>query len=165
MRFGWFRRLSRWGVSALGAILALWGLGAMWEGWDKIQIERGWSLFIAGSVAVAGGVVTLALGAILSRLDHAIFAREPRSQAAPAVEPEPAKKKDAPESPSIRRPETAFAAALNTTAKEPIEVDHYVSGDTTYVMFSDGSVEVRGSSGAQRFSSLSELKARVGEQI
>lgn len=163
MRFGWLRRLSRWSVWALGSILALWGLGAMWEGWDKIQIERGWSLFIAGSVAVAGGVVTLALGAILSRLDHAIFAKEPRPQAAPAAEPPTAK--DAPDAPSIQRPETAFAATLGNLAKEPIEVDRHITGDTTYVMFSDGSVEVRGAGGAQRFSSLSELKAKVGEQV
>lgn len=150
MRFGRFRSLSRWGVVALGAILALSGLAAMWDGWDKIQIERGWSLFIAGSVATAGGVITLALGAILSRLDQAIAAAAAQPRPGPAGLSEP---------PFIRRPESAFAA----TVKEPVEVDQYVNGDTIYVMFSDGSVEVRGAGGAHRFASLSELRAQVGD--
>lgn len=191
MRFGWLRRLTRWGVSALGVSLALFGLGAMWEGWDKIQIERGWSLFIAGSVALAGGVVTLALGAILSRLDHAILARDSHTQVAhtqvapAAEEPAPAPTtKPAPE-PSVDMPKEEVARAEiahaevvrkeppkpnvaappRPGAKEPIEVDRYVNGDTVYVMFSDGSVEVRSAHGAQRFASLSELKAKVGEQV
>lgn len=166
MRFGWFR-LSRWGVAALGAALALWGLGAMWDGWDKIQIERGWSLFIAGSVALAGGVVTLALGAVLSRLDHAIVAAKtspsPISRPDPApVEPTPAKPTPAREF-AFAPPPPSFSDVLAAVSKKAVEVDSYVDGDTSYVMFSDGAVEVRNSSGAQRFSSLSELKARVGE--
>jgi hypothetical protein len=90
MRVGWFQRLTRWGVVTLGLALALWGLGAMWEGWDKIQIERGWSLFIAGAVAIAGGVVTLALAAVLSRLDRAIAVGQ-AAVAASATPAEPAR--------------------------------------------------------------------------
>lgn len=167
MRFGWFRRLTRWGVTALGLILALWGLGAMWEGWDKIQIERGWSLFIGGSVAVAGGVVTLAIGAILSRLDHAISASGTQARSEPVKEQSAPVKKDAPEASPAKKSATTDAAAAAqppVETKEPTEVDRYVNGDTTYVMFSDGSVEVRGAQGAHRFASLSELKSKVGEQ-
>ncbi|PWB82494.1 MAG: hypothetical protein C3F11_11650 [Methylocystaceae bacterium] len=168
MRRGWFR-LSRWGVRALGAGLALAGFAAMWDGWDKIQIERGWSLFIAGSVAVSGGVVTLALAAVLSRLDHAIFAAStspstalpssaPPSQV-PRADPAPAQQPAAPE----KEFAASLAAALDTVATRPVEVDRHVDGDTTYVMFSDGGVEVRNSGRARRFSSLAELKAQVGE--
>ena len=38
------------------------------------------------------------------------------------------------------------------------------SGDITYVMFSDGAVEVRTSNGAQRFASLAELRAQAAQQ-
>lgn len=170
MRLGWFR-LSRWGVVALGAALTLSGIGAMWDGWDKIQIERGWSLFIAGSVAVAGGVVTLALGAVLSRLDHAILAaraapapvRQPEPTPAPQPDPAPPRSAPAQEAPTAPSQPPPFSAVLAAVSKKAVEVDRYVNGDTTYVMFSDGAVEVRNSRGLRRFSSLSELKAEVGE--
>lgn len=43
----------------------------------------------------------------------------------------------------------------------PTEVDRYTSGEATYVMMSDGSVEVHGPGGVQRYASLAELKART----
>lgn len=134
----------------------------MSEGWDKIQIERGWSLFIGGAAALAGGAVTLALGAVLQRLDRLLAAaRQPRRNAR-RTEPAPA---DAP-TPTLSSPRQDEAAtALRHSEKEVVEVDSYVSGDTTYVMFSDGSVEVRNSSGAQSFSSLAELKARAAGRL
>lgn len=132
----------------------------MSEGWDKIQIERGWSLFIGGAAALAGGAVTLALGAVLQRLDRLLAAaRQPRRNAR-RTEPASA---DAP-TPTLSSPRQD-EAALRHREKEVVEVDSYVSGDTTYVMFSDGSVEVRNSSGAQSFSSLAELKARAAGRL
>jgi hypothetical protein len=163
MRVGWFQRLTRWGVVTLGLALALWGLGAMWEGWDKIQIERGWSLFIAGAVAIAGGVVTLALAAVLSRLDRAIAVGQ-AAVAASATPAEPARSSAKGEPAAAPRPEAASAADGRAASQEPIEVDRHVEGDTVYVIFSDGSVEMRSPRGAQRFASLAELKSRVGEQ-
>jgi type IV secretion system protein VirD4 len=41
----------------------------------------------------------------------------------------------------------------------PMEVDRYESGDITYVMYSDGAVEVRTPDGSQRFPSLAALRA------
>lgn len=117
--------LTRWGVVALGAILAFWGAAAMWEGWGIIQLERGWSLFIAGAVAASGGAIVLALGVVLSRLDRLIRAVAERSAA-------------------------------------PVEVDRYANGDATYVMFSDGSVELHDGGRARRFASVSHLRAQVG---
>jgi hypothetical protein len=46
-----------------------------------------------------------------------------------------------------------------------VEVDRYVSGDVTYVMYSDGAVEVRTQQGAQRFASLAELRAHAAQQL
>jgi hypothetical protein len=42
---------------------------------------------------------------------------------------------------------------------EPTEVDRYTAGDATYIMLSDGSVEVRWPDGAQRYPSLAALRA------
>ena len=58
-----------------------------------------------------------------------------------------------------RRPRPIAASGA-----EPREVDRYESGDITYVMFSDGAVEVRTSNGAQRFASLAELRAQAAQQ-
>ena len=64
------RRVSRWGVTALGVVLAICGVVAMVGGWDIIQVERGWSLFIGGATALAGGAVVIALGQVVFRLDE-----------------------------------------------------------------------------------------------
>jgi hypothetical protein len=154
MRFVWWRALTRWGVFVLGALSMVAGLAAMAAGWDRIVVERGWSLFIAGSMAATGGVVTLAIGAVLSRLDHWLAIGEPGAQAEPAAAPS--------EHPYVRRPEEVFGGAARTAPEEPVEVDHCVKGDTVYVMFSDGSVEMRGAGGARRFASLADLEAQAG---
>jgi hypothetical protein len=58
-----------------------------------------------------------------------------------------------------------FDAAIDAPrVVEPKEVDRYESGDVTYLMFSDGAVEVRTASGAQRFASLAELRAQAAQQ-
>lgn len=61
--------------------------------------------------------------------------------------------------PPLRRPEPPPATEMNKPP--PTEVDRYTSGDSTYVMMSDGSVEVHGPNGVQRFASLAELTART----
>ena len=60
--------------------------------------------------------------------------------------------------------EAEAPAADTASGAEPREVDRYESGDITYVMFSDGAVEVRTSNGAQRFASLAELRAQAAQQ-
>ncbi len=48
--------------------------------------------------------------------------------------------------------------------EEPYEVNRHVAGDITYVMFSDGAVEVRNADGAQRFASLQALREAAAAQ-
>ena len=60
--------------------------------------------------------------------------------------------------------EAEATAADEASGAEPREVDRYEFGDITYVMFSDGAVEVRTSNGAQRFASLAELRAQAAQQ-
>lgn len=137
------------GVALLGLALALAGLYGMWSGWDYIQLERGWSLFIGGATAVSGGVVTIALGRVIGVLgriaDHAAATQasdEKKSSRAEPVESAP---------PADRAP-----------ARPPVEVDRYVAGGSVYVMFSDGSVEVQTDGRAQRYASLAALRAETG---
>ncbi len=148
-----WRKISRWGVTLLGLLLLAWGGAAMWTGWGMVQIERGWALFIAGAASVAGGAVTLALGQVLSRLDQLVApaaAERPADVVAPPawVPPPVAASEPARPAPAAQKP-----------APELVEVDRYATGDTTYVMFSDGSVEVRNADGAKRYGSLSDLRA------
>jgi hypothetical protein len=145
----WLFALSRWAVVAAGLALAIWGPTAMWQGWETIQIERGWSLFIAGAVAISGGIVTLALGAVLSRLDHAIRVSERQAEQEAARE-------------SAAARENLVSRLRPAEEEAAVEVDRYISGGTVYVMYSDGSVELRGAGGSRRFASVAELRAQVG---
>ncbi len=258
------RNLSGWGVTFSGLLLALGGGYAMWTGWDMILLERGWSLFIAGAVALSGGVVTMALGRVIAYLARltpgpgAIAVPAAPAVASPIVPeekdtkepasslavpssrsrdtvteivpqeppplprepaqvrqeplplpreplqvpqerlplprepvqvrqetPEPAPARPAPRepaqpsrytrSPTSPRPnftrakateEVSPAAPANETpmraAAEPTEVDRYTAGDRTYIMMSDGSVEVQSAGGSERYASLAELKERGG---
>ena len=201
------RRVSRWGVTALGVALVVCGVAAMAGGWDIIQVERGWSLFIGGATALAGGAVVIALGQVLVRLDEILVAAQLRRAAekspapsAPAAKPQPkeaeqrsrqsppqappaptptptptlaqtppaqqAPLSSAPPAPPAKEPEqeAEAPAAVEPSGAEPREVDRYESGEITYVMFSDGAVEVRTSNGAQRFASLAELRAQAAQQ-
>ncbi len=50
------RDFSGWGVFVAGGLLALLGVYWLLAGWEHIQIERGWSQFIAGAMILSGGV-------------------------------------------------------------------------------------------------------------
>ena len=203
------RRVSRWGVTALGVALVVCGVAAMAGGWDIIQVERGWSLFIGGATALAGGAVVIALGQVLVRLDEILVAAQLRRAAekspapsAPAAKPQPKEAEQrsrqsppqappaptptptptptlaqtppaqqapiaaVPPAPPAKEPEqeAEAPAADEPSGAEPREVDRYESGEITYVMFSDGAVEVRTSNGSQRFASLAELRAQAAQQ-
>lgn len=173
------RNLSGWGVTAAGLLLVGGGAYGMWAGWDMIMVERGWSLFIAGSVALSGGVVTVALGRVVAHLARLGAVQEAAEQPAPPLATEEAAPAEAvraemranpsptkPEPPktevvNAEPPRPDFASLLRPAAEEPTEVDRYTAGDATYVMMSDGSVEVRGPEGAQRYPSLAALRAEA----
>jgi hypothetical protein len=178
------RNLSGWGVTGAGLALAAGGVYAMSTGWDMILLERGWSLFIAGSVALSGGVVTMALGRVVAHLarltpkidgvEIKVDSFEIKSEAV-AVAPKPAATAPAPSPFKIPSPapppppdanpvsaKPARPAVLTPPSfEEPTEVDRYSAGEATYVMMSDGSVEVRGPEGSQRYPSLAALRAEA----
>jgi len=172
------RSFSGLAATAAGVLLVGAGIFAMWSGWDMILLERGWSLFIAGSVFLSGGVVTAALGRVIDRLSRLgegslIAAPAPVAVEKPAPAPEqtPAPLRPQPARPVI--PENApapdysaerpdFSSIIGALpVEEPTEVDRYMAGDATYVMMSDGSVEVRSAAGRQRYPSLAALRAEA----
>jgi hypothetical protein len=179
--------LSGGGVTIAGLLLAGVGVYAMWTGWDVILLERGWSLFISGAVMLSGGVVTMALGRVIAHMARlaaqpalAVAAEKQEAPAQAVAEAVPARPKvdvrparaevappTAPKSVEARAPEPKPAAVSDLfkamrKAEAPTEVDRYEAGDSTYVMMSDGSVEVLGPNGRQRYASLAALKADAG---
>lgn len=140
------------GVIFLGLGLALCGFYGMWAGWDYIQLERGWSLFIGGATAVSGGVVTIALGraiGVLGRIADNAAATPAPAQARPARAGAAAGAASSAQTPAV----------ADAPAKPPVEVDRYSAGGSVYVMFSDGSVEVQTDGHSQRYPSLAALRA------
>jgi hypothetical protein len=164
-------------VSLAGLLLGVGGVAAMSNGWEMIQVERGWSLFISGAMALAGGTIVIALGQVVARLDELVAVREERKgpQARPPANPAPSEntqpRERVAQAPSAQAP-NAPAPSVQPPAprrqeqaqSEPVEVDRYVSGDVTYVMYSDGAVEVRTPDGAQRYASLAELRAEAASR-
>ena len=55
-------------VLAVGALMVLAGAGEIYYGSGYIDIERGWSAFIAGTILLTGGLLTLAVGLALRQL-------------------------------------------------------------------------------------------------
>ncbi len=203
------RGYVRWLLRVLGLLLALGGATAMLQGWDIVQIERGWSSFIGGATALSGGAVVIALAEVVARLDRLLAVSAPVASASANPSPErapapapPPESMPAPPLPSAMpdpapdsagaapEPPIASAAPLRPTrveapglkarlrplaasapppppsplTEEPREIERYQSGGLTYVMFSDGSVELRSEAGAQRFSSIDELRTVLATQ-
>jgi hypothetical protein len=71
------RVLANASIFALGIIMIIGGGWAIWHGSGYIQLEWGWSSVIAGAIAATGGVLTLAVGFVLQRLDavHGLLLR------------------------------------------------------------------------------------------
>jgi hypothetical protein len=79
--------------------------------------------------------------------------KNPEAQPAPKPAAETPSPKTEPV-PVQQRPAASKPEPPPAEIKESEEVDRYVSGDTTYVMFADGAVEVRTPDGAQRYATL-----------
>ena len=141
-------------VLAVGAVLAVCGFVWVWTGLDVVQVERGWSAVIAGATMLSAGLVLGALAALIWQIGEIAARLEPRQASVPtaAVPPAPA------------------PVALSVKAVDDVPDDarrvvgRHVSGDTTYVMFADGSVEAQTPEGVVTFSSLDDLRAHAEER-
>jgi hypothetical protein len=106
------RVLANAGVFALGIIMIIAGAYGIWHGSRYIQLEWGWASVISGSVALTGGVLTLAIGFVLRRLD-ALHGALLRLGAAAGAGP-PARERE----PEPSR-ETGFDPAMQAVAVNP----------------------------------------------
>lgn len=177
----------------------------MVHGYPYMQIEFGWTEVIAGSVALSGGIVTIAIGAVLLSLAALRGAVERSGIAAPrdlapllpvrsadpdvARPPHPAvvtekrnptpspdetpaerSRTAAPERPASEKPAprpsrpAAVEPPVIETPAAPTLVGRYESSGSSYVLFSDGTIEVESKTGKRRFGSMDELKAFMGRE-
>jgi hypothetical protein len=116
--------MTKWVALAFGALLALGGAVAIWNGLGIIQTERGWAYVIAGSAALAGGVVTFALFLLIREVQalRANLTVSDRSAPVPVPprRPVPAIVDEAvPEAPVFHEP----PAALQPTLPSPPPAD------------------------------------------
>ena len=137
----------KWIVAGAGVLLSMAGLYGLVTGASIIQVERGWASFIAGAVAVSAGVITLALAALMGRIEQLVaawtgasFARadaqqqreeepEPFRPIAPIFtpvvteKPEPVTERDAPmfpDLPPLRVETPSFVEPVVEPAPEPV---------------------------------------------
>lgn len=151
------RNGSGWGVTAMGLLLFGAGAYAMWTGYDIIQLERGWSLFIAGAVALTGGVLTIAVGCVIALLARLAYPAPDAEVARPTI----SAATFAPAAPRFSNGKRAEAPKQENLDAPATEVDRYNNGDEVYVMFSDGTVEVSGPAGFRRYPSIAALRAEA----
>ena len=55
-------------VIVFGVFLFLVGLAVAWNGYGYVQVERGWTLVISGTIAFCTGLTLIALGLVLRQL-------------------------------------------------------------------------------------------------
>jgi hypothetical protein len=169
-----------WIISLLGLAAAAAGGGAIYIGWPMVPLEKGWTLVIAGATLGSGGLVSFALAVqiletrrlraalekALARLaappKEAEAAKEPPPAAAPRRREEPRETTRPAELPPARpapeapRP-TARGEVMAGDELQPAR--SFTVGETTFVVFTDGSIEARTAEGTKRFGSMAEVRA------
>jgi DNA segregation ATPase FtsK/SpoIIIE-like protein len=55
-------------IIVIGGFLSVIGLAMAWNGYGYVELERGWSLLIAGTIGFCTGLVLVALGLVLNQL-------------------------------------------------------------------------------------------------
>ena len=157
--------LKRWLapiVFVAGMALALIGFWWLWTGLDIVQVERGWSAVIGGATILSAGLVIAAIAAVLVRLGEiarALAAVRSPADAPASPQPLTTSVRPVPPPPGVPAP-----AAKHEPDSERQIVGRHVSGDSTYVMFSDGTVEAYTPDGVLHFASLDELRAYADER-
>ena len=116
-------------VIVIGAFLFMIGLAVAWNGYGYIELERGWSMVIAGTFGFCTGLVLVALGLVLRELE-AISSSADRATLLLAK----AKTNGQPETyvappPTPLEPEPAFEPpAVEETPQERIDAEPLLAG-------------------------------------
>jgi hypothetical protein len=109
--------MTKWVALALGALLALGGAIAIWNGIYYIPSEFGGAYVIAGSAAMAGGVVTFALFLLIREVQAL---RAGAALAAPSFESPMPLADEAPAPGASVLPEATPAPQEPSTPQEPV---------------------------------------------
>ncbi len=178
-----------WLMSVLGAALALAGAVSLANGISYIRLDWGATEVMAGTVALAGGLITFALGAVLFALrdlSRRVGVSGPR--AVDAADDTPRSARSRRRTVSVSPPEAALPSptasdapflpadaqvpapvpepppAPPTMADAPTVVGRYDANGASYVLFSDGTIEVETEAGTHRFASMADLKDYIDRQ-
>lgn len=172
-----------------GIVLASIGFWWLWTGLDIVQVERGWSAVIAGATMMSAGFVIMALSAVLWTMQQIVDLLRTQAQAhhgeghTGANTPVGAEGqigaehkigaedrvgandevRHAPLTPASGSMSFDTSAASRSIADQEV-VGRHVSGDTTYVMFADGSVDAQTPDGLRHFTSLEALRVYADER-
>lgn len=154
------------------------GLTAMAFGMSIVQVERGWTMVISGTVAASGGAILLGVALAaqrLGRIAHELvwirdrlatigemtaetvdWSEEPEPEVleVPPVEVVPTRSEEMAPPPPPPPPAPPPPA-------ERVIVGQYSSGGNEYKMYSDGSIDAMTPAGLRRFASLEELREFV----
>ncbi len=150
-------------VLFLGACLACTGLWWVWTGLEIVQVERGWTSVIAGSTMLSAGLVIAALSAVLVRLGDISDALAETS-VVPVPAQDTAATALAPVAPEKVSPPQASQHDEASSDDDRTEVGRHVTGDATYVMFADGTVDALTPEGTMTFPSLEALRVYADER-
>jgi hypothetical protein len=107
----------KWIVFALGFALGFGGLAAILQGYDIVQIERGWTLVISGATALSAGIVTIALGFVIARIETLIAVSGQERSALPVYDRAPAPLAEAP---VVAAPLDVAAAGAPVASPPPV---------------------------------------------
>ena len=150
-------------VLLMGVILACVGIWWVWTGLDIVQVERGWTAVIAGATMLSGGLVITALAGVLARLRDIADALGGEMAIAPASRVDETRG-------LANGVQDADRLEAGATLQEPTLPDgrqvvgRHVSGEATYVMFADGTVEAQSPEGSMTFPSLDALRSYADER-
>lgn len=157
------------------------GLAAMLFGMSIVQVERGWTMVISGTVGATGGALLLGIAIMVMRIgrvvNEMVWVRDRLATIGEITAEETAGWSE--ETDADADPEPALAQASNPAGAPPVPpgldaapepvlppaerviVGQYASGGNEYKMYSDGSIDATTPAGLRRFSSLEELRAFV----
>jgi len=163
-------------VFLMSVAMVAMGVAAVVFGAPIIQVERGMTMVLAGTIVATGGLLLFGVGVATQHLRRIVReqvrARERATRPeAPPVEPprRPMVERAAEPAPAqpLLRPtltedDVADADTLMPPAPArppPTVVGRYASGGNSYIMYSDGSIDAETPGGPRRFSSIDELKS------
>jgi len=154
----------------IGALLVVCGFGSLASSVNLVPTEMGMLYALSGVILIGCGGISLAVAALIARIDRIVAPRRP-SPPEPAAEetfvapaaaaPAPAAEDDevnlnrSGHLPSLR----AVEEALVEPEAPPAIVGRYAAGGAKYLIFADGTIEAETEDGGYRFGSMDEFKA------